>query len=735
MRTKHLLTAMVLPALFAACTNEEIDVVKSTASLNERAIVENVTFNFSDQAASRLTYNGKYVWQAGDQIGACLMDEIVQPTYWDFTADWKTRFELVDYIQTNYKFSRNADGEWATEAKMCEGNYFLAFPYDANQGIRAAYRFSCDDQTLENTTTAALMDAFAKNNSFVGYAQVKQGANESVAVDMVPVFESTGFTLKNTGTNSYTIEKIVLHGDKVYSEAVIDPTNSNYRWFDANQKDVLVYSLNRGTSGRIDVAIEGGNVVAPQASINVIVMSGTAALAADADAYLEIHTDKGLIRGINLNEKQTADNGALGNGATVNVLTDKALAALGKGDKVNVTFDDTSIDIPNEMDIYSSDELYNLIKWNAAVKNVDVTANLQAPVALTAEMYNILKNSGAYGDGKSTLTITGPYAVTINANVPQDGIDLVTFANSKIFIAGTQTITTGTAPYTRELNVPVEVLEGATFNVQANVNNTVENFGTVAAKKVNGTITKLINRAAATVDANLSTALYNLGTVTNNATLNATGENYGTLENKGTLTGALVNKAYLSQYLTETKMYNPTINNYGKILAVENNNVIVMKDKEARINEANGACEIDNTIQSDYIASGVKNIVFVKVADMTATELHEIVLNADATKVYVSGTLTIDPATAGGEVKVTKVTAIVAEGDLTIAGKGKVWFNANPSFTVNANTETVVENGSTLSIGSGALTVKANGLLTIKNNGKVICGSYSGNIENYGDLN
>ena len=729
MRTKHLLTAMVLPTLFAACTNEELDVVNNVESLGGRAVVENVKFNLSESASSRLVYDvadAEYVWQAGDQVGACLMD-VITDEYWNTAADWEDRFELVDYIQTNYKFTRNADGEWGTEAKMCEGNYFLAFPYDANQGIRAAYSFSCADQTLEGTSRSALGKAFAKNNSFVGYLPVERGANESVATSMTPVFEATGFTLKNTGTDSYTIEKIVLSGKKVSSFAVVNPTNNNYTLGAANKK-MLEYT----TGDRIDVAIKSGNRVNRQGSINLIVMSGTseALVEGQDDAYLEIHTDKGLIRGIDLAKKYTSANGELGDDETVNVLTDKALTALGKADKVNITFDDTSLDIPNEMDIYSTDELYRLIKWNAAVKDVDVIANLKASVDLTAEMYDILKNSGKYGKDKSTLTINGSnlYEVTVKADVPADAMDLVSFNQADVNIEGVQTIT-------KPVTVGVDVYADATFNVAANVTNTIKNNGTVNVKAT-ATINELINKGAVVVDANLSTELYNLGSLTINATLSAKGQNYGTLNNYGTLeamSGVALKNMNKDLYYDNIKYTNPLINNYGKILDVENNNLIIMMNKEARINEADGRGEIDNTVQSDYIKTeNVKNTVFVKVSDLAVTKLHEIVLNADATKVYLSGTLTIDPEIEGGEIKVTQVTEIIAESELSILGKGKVWFSESPSFTISSKTETIVNNGATLSIVNGELL--ANGLLTIKNNAQVICGTAKGNIENYGKL-
>ena len=177
MRTKHLLTAMVLPALFAACTSEELDVVNNVESLNSRAEVENVTLTVGETVDSRLVYDGGYTFQAGDQLGAALMDDITAD-YGDPTKTWGQWFNLIDYIHTNYKFTRDAEGNWETEAKLCEGNYFFAYPYNMNQGLREAYAFSCEDQVLEGTDAASLKKAYVENNSFVGYGKVVRSNEE-----------------------------------------------------------------------------------------------------------------------------------------------------------------------------------------------------------------------------------------------------------------------------------------------------------------------------------------------------------------------------------------------------------------------------------------------------------------------------------------------------------------------------------------------------------------------------
>ena len=359
---------------------------------------------------------------------------------------------------------------------------------------------------------------------------------------------------------------------------------------------------------------------------------------------------------------------------------------------------------------------------------------------MTAEIYNILKNE--YAANGSSLIIDGStlakanlptYNVTINADVAADAIELVKFQDvKKVIVKGTQNTTKAFKGVTE-----VEVNKDAVLNVTKAFDAKITNKGTVnvaiAYKKNEGaayyTVKELVNKAAVTVDGYaLYTALTNSGTLTNNTTLNVSGNNTGVIDNYGVLAGSLVNKEYVKN------VQNPTINNYGAIENVTNDNVIVMKDVEASIKAANGFGEIDNTIQSAYIMQdGIKNTVTVTLANVKASELTEIAKDANATKAYISGVLTIDPAEDETVVKVSKLTEVVANDDLTITGKGMVQFLEQPEFVVAGNTVTKVKNGSHLSIRNGVL--KVNGKLVIENNAAVTCGAYSGTIDAFGKLN
>lgn len=610
MKTKHLLIAMALPALFAACTNDELDVVSNDATaMTERKVVENVSLNLGDGVESRLAYGSNgYIWQANDAIGAMLMDDVVLSKYHASGTVWTEWFELTNYIHTNYKFTRDGAGEWTTEAKMCEGNYFFVYPYNAKNGLRNAYTIERDVQILAGTDNASLLKAYANNNAFVGYGKVKSGvaSTESVKVDMVPAFGATGITIKNTGTNTYTIEKIVLRGDLVKSKATINPTTcdadkqyssnvlgnmndgstdpalktswqttdfnvSQYskeekywdwpykglydpNWSSYNAvkalKDVLDYDA--PTEGSLEVYINAGNVIAPQKSINVIAMlqnvegieeaTYNGSWTNNGKIVLDIHTDKGLIRDIELNCHYTATNGGLGSSGddvVTNVLTDKAITAIGDGKSIMVTFDDTSLDIPNDMDIKGNDELANLIHWNANT-SAPIYANLQDHVTITKAMYNELAASKITA---ATINGDGAYEVTIAADVPAGALDLFTFADVKtVYVAGTQTLA-------KAKTSPIFVNAGATLNVTGN-----------------STYTKITNRGTLNVNTSLtseSTTVTTLTTIVN--------------ERNGIMNVAANKK--LNGFVSVTNVnsgssYTATINNAGIIRVLTNNKIV-----------------------------------------------------------------------------------------------------------------------------------------------------------------
>lgn len=738
---------MVLPALFAACTNDDFQSAAPEAPVNAegRNLVENVTLDLGG-ADTRLAYDGEYTWEAGDQIGACLMD-VITTNYNTPNAIWRDRFDLVDYIQTNYRFTRDDAGLWNTEAKMLEGNYFFAYPYDANNGVRNAYKFSAAKQTLDGTATADLQKAYSENNSFVGYGKVEQGATEgeTVKVDMLNVFGATGITIENgSGQESYTIERIVLRGTKVMNTATVDPTScerstqyatqvstpanasefnvaqytkdaddlyhatfntageyvSTWSSYDANKalRDVLDYTA-EGTRP-IEVVIDGGTTIGPRGTVNVLAMVAPEELDAYASAtsnqaVLDIYTDKGIIRGIDLNRWYKVNDNTVSNPAeeASNILTDKALSGLGNGEKVKVTFDITSLDRPAEMDIYNNADLVNLIHWNASTAK-EIKATLKSSnVQLTKAMFDELTGSQI-----TKLTIKGSYTFTINKDVADGALNKISYDVNEVRVNGTQSLASN-------IGSNVRIQSGATVNVTKNItlNKTINNLGTLnvnAKVSGSGTINNGFTMSVASGKEivkgvtvkndfnNLSGTITNAGTIRNlNNTMLAS--TWGYVIN----TGIIGTEAQVAALANEPSKNAGIIeNNNGRVFLSENTyNVYANGTSTTRIN--NNGSDADATKNGNIIITDLdvnqgnfltENTKLGNIVQQITAPTNTDGVDGRANTLWLTSTLNVEktdkdgnyvdvdltspsenaPALMNGDMKVIALTA-----DAEIAGK------------------------------------------------------------------
>ena len=738
MRTKHLLTAMVLPALFAACTNEELDVVNNVESMEGRAVVENVTFTVGETADSRLVY-GKdgYTFEAGDQLGACLMDEITD--LYGYTevdgkkVTWNQWFNLVNYIQTNYKFTRDAEGNWETEAKLCEGNYFLSFPYNMNMGLREAYAFNCNEQVLEGTDEESLKKAYVANNAFVGYAQVKRSNNEgeSVNVPLVPVFGATGIILTNRGAEERTIEKIVLRGNAVKTLAVVKPAADRTKvagGFDpetfvglTEQEDIdnalagiIEYSVNENAEEPyIEVYVKSGNTLSSngQKSMNIIVMSAPEDVAENTEnetsLVMDVYSTRGVIRDIDLTHELKAYD-------SDDIVTDNEITALGAGQKVEVEFSHASFDVEKVMDIYTDDDLAQLITWNAEANTKrEITANIYNTVTLSKAMYDKIHSTEMIT--KVNVNIKNG-ALVIAADVAEDAMDNLAITDGIVKVLGTQNV-----EETPGCDI-VWVAEGATLNAEADLAS-VRNEGTLNIAEDQ---TYIENYGNLNVEADLTiTTLKNHSKVTNNAalTLNSNSYNYATIDNNGTIIGKFEN---VKEYVCDDckVKHQGLINNNGEIEQVLNNGTIVMAADARVMTDASSTGYIDNTNKAEFVSEGTAETVFVSAQGITATDLAALVIEAGATEVRLAGTLTIDD----DEVMVNGVKTIKTTANVLVTGKGKVSFKKT-TFIASAGTEVIVDQYSTLSVNVLDVTY---GKVSVKNGGKVMKNSQLGsNFKDY----
>lgn len=235
MKTKHLLIALALPSLFAACTAEEFENGNDTVALKNRTPLGDITLDFGGNADTRLGLgdNSFYAfnWVDGDDLGASLIDTRNGTDISGADADHITGYNLTTTPQTNYRYEYNA-GKWTSNAAMVEGNYVFYMPYVENTHREATMAVLPITQTLEKRTIDG-KDAYTTYNNVLSQAKANgnimavaykfltaQGenndGNKSINIAFKQLYATPMFTISNYAQDKdgkltdLTIKKIEL---------------------------------------------------------------------------------------------------------------------------------------------------------------------------------------------------------------------------------------------------------------------------------------------------------------------------------------------------------------------------------------------------------------------------------------------------------------------------------------------------------------------------------------------
>lgn len=210
MRTKHVLMAMALPALFAACTSDEFVEQPAQGNLDGRAVLGNLQVNVAEDAATRFAWDvAGWTFQDGDQFGAAVTD----PT--------KLGTVENDQMLGNYIFSKNGNG-YTTTSQMVEGTY-LFYSYNqpesfVNKNTRDLIAFDLTTQTADlNDPKKAVSD----NQLFISPLYFIEAENTTAenTIDLplrfIPYYSTAAFRIKNSTGADFSISQIVLNGSFV----------------------------------------------------------------------------------------------------------------------------------------------------------------------------------------------------------------------------------------------------------------------------------------------------------------------------------------------------------------------------------------------------------------------------------------------------------------------------------------------------------------------------------------
>lgn len=465
MRTKHLLWALALPAVFAACTNDDFEsVVQDNNALQGRPMAGDVELNFDfGNADTRLTTD--FEFEEGDEIGATLMDEYVANGVTDYNI-WgipanQNIYKFVDYIQTNYRYTNTANG-WENSNLLCSGNYFFYYPYTAQLNTRVAFeKYLNPNQVLEEESSAGARQVVIDNQMFVGYKLVEgatEGSTQVLNVSMQPVFAAPLFTIMCTDSEPVTIQKIALQYIKKDKDmplmAVVDPTNTERNTTTVSGASYVDFEKDPTSAVRMaDPATEkpqlDKDAVIGARQIQVTMPEGTTTSNGDpVDVYmvipagnyvdngavknaveLLIYTNKGLVTAdLSVAHLNTGVAGGQNN-VTNDVAMGEVSGTMEATRHINITFDEVAINNPDEFAATSTEDLDTYVAWSAqigGVKDMWIKSTGKETELSATSVATLAKNKNI------TMNVLGD--ITIAEDVKSDD-----FAAAQInFIGGTE---------------------------------------------------------------------------------------------------------------------------------------------------------------------------------------------------------------------------------------------------------------------------------------------------------
>lgn len=773
MRTKLVLMAMALPALFAACTSDEF-VEPTQGDLNGRALLNGLTVNVDQDAETRFAW-GNYAWkfEAGDQFGAALTDP---------TAGTVQDGQLLG----NYIFSKGDNG-YTTTSQMYEGIYFFySYPEFQGKATRDLVKFDLGVQKADLTKPEEVI-----NNTQLFFSPLydikAKTVDAKLPLTFYPYWSVAAFKIKNNTGKAFNISQIVLKGS-FQTKGEISPKKINdaklvYKIADGDTeyslpKDVKLGELMAETdfaketddkytkpAAATSIALNCGNYELANGKVVIAYMSVPAGAQTNLTAEIMVNAE-GVSKKIVVNE-----NGGVGTPATTENIASKGISTLKflrGGTKAVFGFETDgktmkalSVAAKNLQDangyfVDNKTDLLAVINANRGGIEVfnmgDLAIDNEIAKALTLYTAAGVKFANPIevkAEGDVTIDKTEfAGGVTVKSGNVTFEKNVVLSANAKMDVAGGKVILKGEGYKTANSSIEVNngelvvsetdmqiaeiVMNNGTLTLngesQTIGSGKIENimFNVIAGKKVNlnvaldaenGTGTLTIDDNG-TLKSNVTTTVSKGNTVSISTSKSLTNE--GTVVNNGEVSGngTLVNKG--------------TITNAYKISNVNNSGFIINTDGwYSVVSEATTSGEgwIENTVGGKVTAASTTPSKVYRVYDgvtdpvtVSATVEFAVLKNVTFTKnatiaptVIMLGTTEIK----GGKVEATTAVIGVTDDYKALAAKvlKTTWTSTNTVANYNKkNVEVRVYEGAGLEVKTGYTAAEG---VTLLNKGNV----------------
>lgn len=713
MRTKHILTAMVLPALFAACTADEID-ENSDFKLGNRALLSPVTFTVGQDAETRFAWNesgyGNWKWEATDAFSAFLVDGVTLGT-------------VNDVLATNYIYKQNAATTgYETTSQMVEGTYWFYAPAPQDKNTRDLIPFKLD---IAQDAEYYKSDA-AKVFVTPLYQLTKEDSPSNIDLNLFNYYSRAVFPLTNNTDEAVKINQIILEAATgtpfdVEGEISVLAVNGCKYGFQEDGTMVSVKNLNDDeeddeTVAKLKERFQALDMVKDnnkKKAVSTLVLNlGGKSIAAGAtetftmlvprtdanvSCNVKIITDKGLIEITTANASNYAKNVQFKHNGIMPIFGLKSDASFKSFSIEEEKF--TDMDGARYVSTYEDMiELINTINGSFTVYNI-------GEWSLDAAMATAIKNSDSY------VTFTQPITIADEAKAVE--LTKVAFNGAVTIEAGTEvTFKTGAVgTTTAKTNLAVE--SGATLSIEGgNFNDAIiTNKGALTVKDgadmsgEEGHVAAITSTGVLTLEDNGSSVL----------TINAGTLNLTTAKTEGAAPRARYEGSKITLPTNATLAANITIN------VAENVELTVDGNMEMTTRKVN---------KTTYNVSLVNN-GDVKVKDgKTLTVKGGLTNNGTVTDdsndvLSVYGTANTNNGTISAAMTVNADAAVANNGKIeSVVNNGTITTSAKSRTTVGASIAGVIDN-----------TAKAYLAGTLTQQTVVYKVTEALNAEGYGDLN
>lgn len=518
MKAKHLLAAFVLPAVFSACSQDEL----VTNSVDKEVVGTPIGYlEFTASRSGATTRLADTGWEEGDKIGMGWISG---------GADLVAGGKLFSNHPIYY---RSGNGSFKSETIIYEGLYIASFPFQTTQKI-SSLEFDLAEQKSEDSHYSK---RWYVSNEFINLDVNNAGLGKETPISLVPLtnlmklniklpgsskapadLKITGVTL-NDGGNNKLVNKLTLVSD---NGAV------------AEGNSALATACWQGAKGDIAVQVgedKVGAAIDATKGLDVYVQMG--AFANDDETTLTIHTNYGdatITTGpgsvswsstaLSQVEPTMVDDFK----AAVQAMNTKAAAAskeYGQNVVVNVTLNPASIEVPTK--VTNQEDLDKIIATLESLGKLSATATIEFSKSDLEAKDGVVASDGdvILTDLSGLNKIGGAITFKKSSDAPTN-----VYISGELALQADPTVT----------SVDFTVLNGNTLTVSKDLdlgsNGIIVNAGATLVNKAKITTTSSVTTTAAVAASAIPAGLY-ISEVGADATGITTFTNGGAIEWKG----------------------------------------------------------------------------------------------------------------------------------------------------------------------------------------------------------